>query len=187
MAYEIKKIKIAFDNYLKRYPTFSGVLKDVDGVIYHCKDGELHREDGPAVIEPNGSLAWFFNGKPHREDGPAFERVDGSKGWYIAGKTHREDGPAIETPDGSKCWYQNGERHRKDGPALEYADGSKGWFKHGKMHREDGPAHIGADGEMNWLVNDEEITDQVNEWMENNGISYPFSQQYASLFKSVFC
>jgi hypothetical protein len=41
----------------------------------------------------------------HRIDGPAVEDADGSKAWYVHGKLHRIDGPAIEYADGAKSWY----------------------------------------------------------------------------------
>ncbi len=30
----------------------------------HCRDGKLHREDGPAVIRADGTREWFQNGVP---------------------------------------------------------------------------------------------------------------------------
>jgi hypothetical protein len=54
---------------------------------------------------------WYnLNGELHREDGPAIEFADGDKYWYINGERHREDGPAIEFADGDKYWYINGQR-----------------------------------------------------------------------------
>jgi hypothetical protein len=54
---------------------------------------------------------WYnLNGELHREDGPAIEFADGDKYWYINGERHREDGPAIEFADGDKSWYINGQR-----------------------------------------------------------------------------
>ena len=44
-----------------------------DGTIEWRLDGELHRENGPAVEKPNGTRVWFREGKQHREDGPAIE------------------------------------------------------------------------------------------------------------------
>lgn len=73
-------------------------------------NGELHREDGPAVMCYDGSKDWYFNGKRHREDGPAIEYADGDKSWYLNDKLHREDGPAIEWADGYKVWYLDGEK-----------------------------------------------------------------------------
>ena len=71
---------------------------------------------------------WRLNGNLHREDGPAVEWADGTKEWYINDKLHREDGPAIERADGSKFWYRNDKLHREDGPAIERADGTKEWW-----------------------------------------------------------
>jgi hypothetical protein len=42
-------------------------------------DGELHREDGPAIEGSDGAREWFLNSKRHREDGPAIERADGKR------------------------------------------------------------------------------------------------------------
>lgn len=47
--------------------------------------GALHRENGPAVIKPDGSFYYYNHGKLHREDGPAIVRADGSEEWYING------------------------------------------------------------------------------------------------------
>jgi len=59
----------------------------LDGTKYwHNSQGEVHREDGPAVEESDGYKAWYINGEPHREDGPAIECADGRKYWYINGK-----------------------------------------------------------------------------------------------------
>ena len=52
---------------------------------------------------------WYnLNGQLHREDGPAVEYAVGTKYWYINGQYHREDGPAIEDASGGKSWYING-------------------------------------------------------------------------------
>lgn len=71
------------------------------------KDGELHREDGPAVEYFNGSQIWYLNGKCHRMNGPAVELFDGYRAWWRQGEIHREDGPAIQRPDGTAEWYLN--------------------------------------------------------------------------------
>ena len=58
---------------------------DEHGTTRHPINGELHREDGPAIEWANGDQAWYINGKCHREDGPAFERANGTKEWWIKG------------------------------------------------------------------------------------------------------
>ena len=37
----------------------------------------------------NGDRFWFLNGELHREDGPAVEYVSGTKHWYLNGERHR--------------------------------------------------------------------------------------------------
>ena len=46
-----------------------------------------------------GTKVWYLNGEVHREDGPAVEFPDGDKVWYINSECHREDGPASEYYD----------------------------------------------------------------------------------------
>ena len=61
-------------------------------------------------VYANGDKHWYLNGELHREDGPAIEWADGGKQWRLNGKYHREDGPAIECAGGNKWWYLNGKR-----------------------------------------------------------------------------
>jgi hypothetical protein len=79
---------------------------------------------------------WYLNGKLHREDGPAIENSDGTKRWYLNGKMHRTDGPAVEYVSGTKEWYFNDKLHRTDGPAVEYANGKKYWYLNGERYSE---------------------------------------------------
>jgi len=82
-------------------------------------------------VDDNGSKEWRLNGQLHREDGPAVEFANGSKYWYLNDRYHREDGPAVERANGSKYWYLNGKCHRDDGPAVEYASGINRWWLNG--------------------------------------------------------
>ena len=54
------------------------------------------------TVAEDGTKHWYFNGELHREDGPAVEWANGFKAWYRNGELHREDGPAAEWPNGSK-------------------------------------------------------------------------------------
>jgi hypothetical protein len=83
-------------------------------------------------VYANGNKYWYLNGNLHREDGPAVEGANGTKHWYLNGKLHREDGPAFENSDGNKYWYLNGKLHREDGPAVKYSDGEKYWYLNGE-------------------------------------------------------
>lgn len=46
---------------------------------------QLHCEDGPAVVWPNGDEYYYINGMLHREDGPAVVRANGTKYWALNG------------------------------------------------------------------------------------------------------
>jgi hypothetical protein len=50
-----------------------------------------HREDGPAIIGPDGSQKWYVNGKRHREDGPAYIGSNGRQLWYLNNKNITKD------------------------------------------------------------------------------------------------
>jgi hypothetical protein len=59
-------------------------------------------------LDTDGGKHWLLNGELHRENGPAVELADGSKLWYINGKKHRENGPACEWVGESHEWWVNG-------------------------------------------------------------------------------
>ena len=58
---------------------------------YRNSEGQLHREDGPAIEFANGTKKWFLDGIRHREDGPAIEYTDGDKEWYLNGEELTEE------------------------------------------------------------------------------------------------
>jgi hypothetical protein len=80
-----------------------------------------------------GNKRWYLNGNLHREDGPAVEYKIGTNLWYINGYLHRDDGPAEEYYFGDKHWWANGFRHRIDGPAIIRADRYSVWYYNGKV------------------------------------------------------
>jgi hypothetical protein len=60
---------------------------DRDGTVrYYDEDNKLHRDDGPALILPNGSQFWFCHGILHREDGPAREFDNGDEDYWLDGE-----------------------------------------------------------------------------------------------------
>ena len=105
---------------------------------YFDRDGkQVHRDedDEPALIDTLGIgiKYWVQNGKLHRENGPAVIDPRGpDEYWMIKGKYHREDGPAVIMSDGTKKWYRHGKLHRTDGPALEFSSGDIEWWLYGK-------------------------------------------------------
>ena len=69
----------------------------------------LNFKDNCKVNIHYGHEAWYQNDLLHRLDGPAVEDADGTKYWYQNDNLHRLDGPAIDRADGDKEWWHNGE------------------------------------------------------------------------------
>ena len=65
-------------------------------------------------VDTNGTRCWYLNGNLHREDGPAIEYANGNREWYLNGNLHREDGPAVEYAHGAHYWYLNGEEYTEE-------------------------------------------------------------------------
>ena len=62
-------------------------------------------------VSPLGIKYWHLNDKLHRENWPAIENPDGRRVWYSNGKRHRVDGHAIEYANGNKWWFLNGKQY----------------------------------------------------------------------------
>lgn len=62
----------------------SGLTVDKLGIQrWRDENGELHREDGPAAILPDGEKWWCQNGILHRENGPAVIDSNGKSQWWL--------------------------------------------------------------------------------------------------------
>jgi hypothetical protein len=96
--------------------------------IWQIQD-KLHREDGPAIITPDGSELWFQNDKLHREDGKAVNITP-----YFAGViVHNAQGKrtawfVVDDFEGNEFWLHD----------RPYADANK-WAQvvlkmHNKPH-----------------------------------------------------
>ena len=82
-----------------------------DGTVeFYDRMGYLHRADGPALEDKDGTKEWWVNGKLHRIDGPAVEYANGAKEWWVDGNRDRKDGPAIERPYGTKEYWLSGKK-----------------------------------------------------------------------------
>jgi len=116
------------------------------------------------IVDEYGNTKWFNKeGKLHRNDGPALHYKDGSSYWYVNGKCHRTDGPAIEWYNGDKEWHVNNKLHRIDGPAIEYKN-----------------------GRIFWYINGYDVTIEVNQWINEQNITYPFDEPTQMLFLMNF-
>jgi hypothetical protein len=75
------------------------------------KDGNFHREFGPAIIDKDGTRMWYKEGKLHREDGPALISYDEVK-WAIDGQIF--DAQCVEFEEAKKRYHEL--QQRKDRP-----------------------------------------------------------------------
>ena len=57
---------------------------------YYNSAGQLHRDEGPAVIWANGTKEWYQNSLRHRTDGPAVDWGDGYHEWWLQGVRYTE-------------------------------------------------------------------------------------------------
>jgi len=79
---------------------------EIDGDKQWLKDGNFHRENGPAIENADGTKQWYFHGKRHREDGPAIEWANGDKGWWLHGeKVDPEQIVDLWLSRGVFCYY----------------------------------------------------------------------------------
>jgi len=125
---QYNKVLPLYLEYKKTIPETGNYISYFGNEIW-VKDGLWHREDGPAIIYPDGKKEWRQNGEYHRLDGPAIIYKDGTQEWLQKGKLHRLDGPAIEA--GYNEWWFEGKLHREDGPAIILENGISFWYKNG--------------------------------------------------------
>lgn len=161
-------------------------ITDKHGVTrYFNEFGQLHREgDLPAEINPNHETVLYYkNGLLHRDNGPALINSH-QECYYQHGAKHREgDLPAlihfIKHDSGSKEilsqeYFQNNVHHREHGPALMWSSGSYQHYRNGLLHNENGPAcHYVENGKT---------TDEY--WL--NGVQVPkFAHKLVSMKESI--
>ena len=94
----------------------------------------------PAVTQDNDLQLWYQKGQVHRDNGPAIICKDGTRAWYQNGLLHRDnDLPALIDASGTREWYQRGLLHRNnDLPAIVYAKGTRAWYQNGLLYRDNG-------------------------------------------------
>ncbi len=103
----------------------------------------------------------------------------GDKIWYTT-----ETPPIVKWPNDNTERYYPAGLHREDGPADEHRDGTKVWYNNGLCHRIDGPAVEYIDGTRLWYINGTELpTQDVEEWVEENNLTVPYSDEDAIAFK----
>ena len=77
---------------------FTGIIDYENGTKYWYKEGEYHREDGPAIEFSSGGKQWYFEGKLHRIDGPAVVSTTEFRNhrWYIEGIEYEKNVDIVE-------------------------------------------------------------------------------------------
>ena len=84
----MKTIKV---NHSSEIPeNFTGIIEFSDGEKWWYKEGERHRENGPAVECTNGTKRWYVNDQLHRGDGPAIEWKDGDYWWFLKNQGYEQ-------------------------------------------------------------------------------------------------
>jgi hypothetical protein len=164
-AFSNSRVKMLIERIAKNvYVLFSYsapvVLEYAGGSEEWYSGGCLHRDDGPAVLCPDGYRAWYKKGGHHRVGAPAIERADGTKTWSRNGRTHRVGGPAHIRGDGTESWWVDGVLHRVGGPAVEHPNGKREWYQNGFRHRVDGPAVENVDGSGEWHFEGSESSEE---------------------------
>lgn len=158
--------EVYFEN-IKDYQFVPGQILEItytDGAKeYRNLKGEMHRKDGPAVIDLDGDQEWWFNNELHREDGPAVIWTNGYQEYWWRG-----------TPLTKEEWEKKSENYfiikelkndfkwmhlfKSDIPIIDikrnenrvwikWGDNLECWYQDGILHRDDGPAckHLGVD------------------------------------------
>ena len=110
------------------------VIKNNISISYYL-NGNLHRKDGPALVEyDDGNIKfeeYYINGELHREDGPAFisynhNGIIEDEAYFINGKRNRENGPSVIFRENNniikKAYFINEHLHCNYGPAIVWYD-----------------------------------------------------------------
>jgi hypothetical protein len=88
------------------------------GVETWCLNGKLHREDGPALIAPNGHEEWHFDGQRHRANGPAQMRLGHPDMYWW-----KDDFLGYDEEGFSELWDRLNDEQREDPILLKFFPG----------------------------------------------------------------
>ena len=76
-------------------------------------------ENFTGIVEYNGAKFWYRNGELHRESGPACEYADGDKYWYFNGIAYTESAYKAEIAKRSTTPPCNGKIVEIDGKKYQ--------------------------------------------------------------------
>ena len=168
----------------------NGIITNRLGIIFHYKDNIFHREDGPAIIYPDGVVEYYINGKKHRKDGPAVIYTNGILEYWIEGKLVDEYRPGFGCFEPKSREEALERLDRKERPycrEMYLADINKMWpemknglivnkygiklyYKDDKLHREDGPAVIYSNGNFSYWIDGKKHREGGPAVIYSNGI-----------------
>jgi len=84
---------------LSQVPTrFTGMAIIPGFRKFYMVNGQLHCDDGPAVIWNDKGAEWYQEGKLHRLDGPAIHRSSNWKQWWVNGLFIHQNDEAYREP-----------------------------------------------------------------------------------------
>ena len=77
---------------VERHPSggYDQVMTFATGSISYLRDGALHREDGPAHVDPSGAQTWLQHDREHRDSGPAVIYSNGAHEYWLDGRRVRK-------------------------------------------------------------------------------------------------
>lgn len=97
--------------------------------IWRNAKGELHNEEGPAIVRRDGTKAWALNGRTMDE---ALWRGTLVHRQVEAAMSTKNESTCTTAENGAKFWRNaKGELHNEHGPAIVDIDGNKYWFLDG--------------------------------------------------------
>lgn len=70
---------------------YDAIYTNEEGNSYRCDYDEIGRIGDGMYKTKYGTKYWYKNGQRHREDGPAIEWEDGAKAWYLNDKFMTEE------------------------------------------------------------------------------------------------
>ena len=116
-------------------------------VEYFDSQGRQHKDDGPAVIDPDEGLEVYMkNGKLDRKGNKPAYKSNTLEIYAENGIIGRNGNlPAVIKED-SVEYYTDGKLGRPDAPGIVYENGSEEYYTDGKLGRKTGPAIINEAG-----------------------------------------
>lgn len=143
-------------------------------------DHKIHTDSGPSYIlyaESTGcflSEEYYHNGIIYRRSNYDHNGNKSYDSWWNENKLHREVDPALTV-------YREGKIFREE------------WFYDDKRHNINGPALIqydldGVIQETFWYIENVKYdSKEINKWLIDNNITWPFNKDIQVLFKLRFC